>query len=123
VTQASSAIPVVPLYLALLFKVMKAAGNHEECIDHIDRLFRTALYTDDAPALDDVDRIRMDDWELSDAIQTAVVERWPIVSTATLPELADLEGIRGDFLKIFGFGVTGVDYDADIDPTLGRASS
>jgi enoyl-[acyl-carrier protein] reductase/trans-2-enoyl-CoA reductase (NAD+) len=65
----------------------------------------------------------MDDWELSDAIQAAVVERWPIVSTATLPELADLEGIRGDFLKIFGFGVTGVDYDADIDPTLGRASS
>ena len=121
VTQASSAIPVVPLYLALLFRVMKEAGNHEECIDHIGRLFRTALYSDGAPALDDVDRIRMDDWELSDAIQAEVVQRWPIVSTATLPELADLEGIRGDFLKIFGFGVTGVDYDADIDPTLGRA--
>ncbi len=117
VTQASSAIPVVPLYLALLFRVMKDAGNHEECIDHIDRLFRTALYSDDAPALDDVDRIRMDDWELSDAIQAEVVQRWPIVSTGTLPEL---EGLRGDFLKIFGFGIAGVDYNADIDPTLGR---
>ena len=120
VTQASSAIPVVPLYLALLFRVMKNAGNHEDCLAHIDRLFRTALYAPDAPTLDDVGRIRMDGWELSEAVQTEVGRRWPIVSTDNVADLADLDGIRGDFLKIFGFGIDGVDYEADVDPALGR---
>jgi enoyl-[acyl-carrier protein] reductase/trans-2-enoyl-CoA reductase (NAD+) len=122
VTQASSAIPVVPLYFALLFRVMKEAGNHEDCIAHIERLFHTALYGD-GPVdsyLDDVARIRMDDWELSAEIQAEVTRRWPIVAGHNVGELADLDGIRGDFLKIFGFGIDGVDYEADVDPTVGR---
>ena len=120
VTQASSAIPVVPLYLALLFRVMKDAGNHEDCIDHIERLFQAALYSSQAPILDKVGRIRLDDWELSDEIQAELTRRWPIVSTDNLAEVADLAGIQGDFLKLFGFGIEGVDYDADVDPTLGH---
>ncbi len=120
VTQASSAIPVVPLYLALLFRVMKNAGNHEDCLNHIDRLFRTALYSDTPPPFDDTGRIRMDDWELSEPVQAEVNRRWPIVSTDNAAELADLDGIRDDFLKIFGFGIDGVDYDADVDPAGGR---
>ncbi len=120
VTQASSAIPVVPLYLALLFRVMKTAGNHEDCLAHIDRLFRTALYSDAPPPFDDAGRIRMDDRELSESVQAEVNRRWPIVSTDNVAELADLDGIRGDFLRIFGFGIDGVDYDADVDPGVGR---
>lgn len=120
VTQASSAIPVVPLYLALLFRVMKNAGNHEDCLGQMDRLFRTALYADDPPPLDDAGRIRMDDRELSDLVQAEVNRRWPLVSTDNVAELADLDGIRDDFLRIFGFGVDGVDYDADVDPAGGR---
>ena len=120
VTQASSAIPVVPLYLALLFRVMKNAGNHEDCLGQIDRLFRAALYADDPPPFDDAGRIRMDDRELSAAVQAEVNRRWPIVSTDNVAELADLDGIRDDFLRIFGFGVDGVDYEADVDPAAGR---
>ena len=90
VTQASSAIPVVPLYLALLFRVMKSAGNHEDCLAHIDRLFRTALYADAPPPFDEAGRIRMDDWELSEAVQAEVNRRWPVVSTDNVAELADL---------------------------------
>ena len=123
VTQASSAIPVVPLYLALLFRVMKTAGNHEDCLAHIDRLFRTALYADARPPFDDAGRIRMDDRELSEPVQAEVNRRWPVVSTDNVAELADLDGIRDDFLRIFGFGVDGVDYDADVDPALGRGPS
>ena len=115
VTQASSAIPVVPLYFALLFRVMKDAHNHENCIDHIDRLFRGALYSGEAPNVDEVGRLRLDDRELSEAIQEEVLRRWPLVSGENVADLADLEGIRADFLKIFGFGLDGVDYDADVD--------
>ena len=120
VTQASSAIPVVPLYLSLLFRVMKDAGNHEDCLAHIDRLFRTGLYPDRDAGLDEVGRLRMDDFELSQPIQEEVVRRWPLVATDNLHELGDLEGVRNDFLGIFGFGVDGVDYEADVDPLLGR---
>lgn len=120
VTQASSAIPVVPLYFAILFRVMKDAGTHEDCIDQIDRLFHTALYSNQPLKLDDVGRIRMDDLEMKDEIQAEATRRWPIVSTNNVAELADLDGIRGDFLRIFGFGIDGVDYDADVDPTCGR---
>ena len=123
VTQASSAIPVVPLYLALLFRVMKSAGNHEDCLAHIDRLFRTALYAGAPPPFDEAGRIRMDDRELSEPVQAEVNRRWPVVSTDNVAELADLDGIRNDFLRIFGFGVDGVDYDADVDPALGRGPS
>ena len=118
VTQASSAIPVVPLYASLLFRVMKERNVHETVIEHIDRLFRTALYSPTPPDVDDVDRLRLDGVELSDAIQGEVKRRWPIVTTENLPTLADLDGFRADFLKIFGFGFAGVDYDEDLDPAM-----
>ena len=116
VTQASSAIPVVPLYASLVFKVMKDQGVHESVIEHIDRLFREKLYGDRRGEFDEVGRIRNDDWELTDAVQNAVRELWPAVTTENVLELSDLEGFRADFLRIFGFGFDGVDYDADISP-------
>ncbi len=121
VSQASSAIPVVPLYASLLFKVMKEAGSHENIIEHIYRLFATQLASGVEMNLDDAGRIRVDDWELADEIQDEVRRRWPLVCTENLDELADLQGFREDFLKIFGFGFAGVDYEADQDPTLGRS--
>jgi enoyl-[acyl-carrier protein] reductase / trans-2-enoyl-CoA reductase (NAD+) len=120
VSQASSAIPVVPLYASLLFRVMKEKGNHETCIEHIQRLFATQL-AGGSMNLDDAGRIRLDDVELSDDVQGEVKRRWPLVTTANLAELADLPGFRADFLRIFGFGFDGVDYEADQDPTLGRS--
>lgn len=116
VTQASSAIPVVPLYGVVLFKVMKEMGLHEGCIEQIDRLFRTVLPS--PAALDDAGRVRVDDWELSEPVQAEVKRRWALISTETLPELADLAGFRADFLKIFGFGLAGVDYSAEQDPQV-----
>jgi enoyl-[acyl-carrier protein] reductase/trans-2-enoyl-CoA reductase (NAD+) len=121
VSQASSAIPVVPLYASLLFRVMKNAGLHEEIIEHIYRLFATQLASGATLNLDDEGRIRVDDIELSDEIQGEVKRLWPLVTTENLPEYGDLEGFRSDFLKIFGFGFDGVDYDAEQDPTLGRS--
>jgi enoyl-[acyl-carrier protein] reductase / trans-2-enoyl-CoA reductase (NAD+) len=120
VSQASAAIPVVPLYASLLFRVMKDQGLHENTIQHIYRLFATQL-TGGERNLDDEGRIRLDDVELSEAVQGEVKRRWPLVTTDNLDELADLPGFRADFLKIFGFGIDGVDYEADQDPTLGRS--
>ena len=120
VTQASSAIPVVSLYMSLLFKVMKEQGVHEGPIEHIHRLFATQLATGATPRLDEAGRIRMDDVELSASVQDEVKRRWPLVTTENLKEFGDLEGYNADFLKIFGFGFEGVDYAADIDPTLGK---
>ncbi len=120
VSQASAAIPVVPLYVALLFKVMKEQGNHEDIISHIYRMFATQLQQGATQRLDEEGRIRMDDVELSAAVQDEVQRRWPLVNTENLAELGDLEGFRQDFLKIFGFGFAGVDYGADVDPGLGR---
>jgi enoyl-[acyl-carrier protein] reductase/trans-2-enoyl-CoA reductase (NAD+) len=116
VTQASSAIPVVPLYGTVLFKVMKQLGLHEGCIEQIDRLFRTRLGKD-AP-LDEAQRLRVDDWELSPEVQTEVSRRWPLLSTETLGELADLAEYRSQFLRLFGFGIDGVDYAQDVDPRV-----
>ncbi|MDG1704466.1 MAG: trans-2-enoyl-CoA reductase family protein [Pseudomonadales bacterium] len=116
VSQASAAIPVVPLYAALLFQVMKEQGSHEECIEHIDRLFTSQLQIGATMRLDDAGRIRVDDLELAEVVQTEVKRRWPLVDTDNLPELGDLAGFREDFLKIFGFGIQGVDYDAEVDP-------
>ena len=118
VTQASSAIPVVPLYFSLLFDVMKEQGTHEDCLAHINRLFRTGLYGGDKPNLDSAGRIRMDDWELAPHVQAKVRERWSMVTTKNVAKLADLKGIREDFLKIFGFGMAGVNYEEDVSPTL-----
>ena len=116
VSQASAAIPVVPLYAALLFQVMKEQGSHEECIEHIDRLFTSQLQSGSTVRLDDAGRIRVDDLELAEVVQTEVKRRWPLVDTDNLLELGDLAGFREDFLKIFGFGIQGVDYDAEVDP-------
>jgi len=120
VSQASSAIPVVPLYAALLFKVMKEKGMHEDIISHIYRMFATQIKAGSDMHLDPQGRIRMDNVELSDEVQDEGKRRWPLVTTENLDELGDLTGFREDFLKIFGFGFDGVDYDADVDPTLGR---
>jgi enoyl-[acyl-carrier protein] reductase/trans-2-enoyl-CoA reductase (NAD+) len=119
VTQSSSAIPVVPLYMALLFKVMKANGTHEDCLRHIDRLFRDVLYGSNAAAhTDEKGRLRVDDLELREDIQTEIRRRWELVTSDKLGDFGDLDGYRADFLKIFGFGVDGVDYDADISPLV-----
>lgn len=114
VTQASSAIPVVPLYISILYKAMKAAGNHEECAEQMDRLFRERLNSP-TPALDDAGRIRLDDWEMADDIQNLIAERWSTVTTENLAELADFAGYQESFQRLFGFGLPGVDYSADVD--------
>lgn len=117
VTQASSAIPVVPLYISILFKIMKAKGNHEDCIEQMVRLLNERLYGDDL-ALDSEGRIRVDDWEMEPAIQAAVEEVWPRIDTANLRELSDFDGYQENFLNLFGFGIEGVDYDAEVEVDL-----
>ncbi|MCB1276539.1 enoyl-ACP reductase FabV [Prosthecobacter sp.] len=114
VTQASSAIPVVPLYISLLYKVMKAEGTHEDCIEQMDRLFRERLYNGN-PQPDEAGRIRVDDWEMAPAVQELVGKRWAEVNTENLAELGDFEGYQSSFLRLFGFGLDGVDYNADVD--------
>ena len=120
VTQASSAIPAMPIYLAILFKVMKAKGTHEGCIEQIDRLFREAMYGD--KALDDEGRQRVDDLELLPEVQAEVAELWSQIDTDNLDELSDFAGYREEFLQLFGFEVPGVDYDADVDPVANIAN-
>ncbi|WP_434341497.1 enoyl-ACP reductase FabV [Motilimonas cestriensis] len=116
VTQASAAIPVMPLYLAMAFKIMRAQGIHEGCMDQIYRLFDARLYKVDgsAPETDDSNRLRLDDWELRDSVQDACKALWPQVTTENLFELTDYQLYKDEFLKLFGFGVDGVDYDADV---------
>jgi enoyl-[acyl-carrier protein] reductase/trans-2-enoyl-CoA reductase (NAD+) len=123
VTQASSAIPVVPLYISILFKIMKAAGNHEDCIEQMVRLLNERLYGEDTQ-LDSLGRIRVDDWEMLPEIQEKVAEIWPQINTDNLRELSDFEGYQEGFLNLFGFGLPGVDYEADteVDRPLPSAS-
>jgi enoyl-[acyl-carrier protein] reductase/trans-2-enoyl-CoA reductase (NAD+) len=116
VTQASAAIPAMPIYLAILFKVMKARGVHEGCIEQINRLFRERLYGDGE--LDEAGRLRVDQLELDPAVQAEVAGIWDQISTDNLRSLADFEGYRQEFLQLFGFGVAGVDYDADVNPEV-----
>lgn len=116
VTQASSAIPVVPLYISILYKIMKAKGTHEGCIEQIDRLFRTQMYGGMGLEFDDAGRVRIDDWEMRPETQAEVAALWPQVNTENLPALTDIAGYRSEFLKLFGFGLPGINYDADIDP-------
>lgn len=116
VTQASSAIPVVPLYISILYKVMKAAGTHEGCIEQMQRLFATQLYNGNSPKFDSEGRVRVDDWEMRPEIQNPVSEIWPKVTTENLAQLTDIAGYRTEFLKLFGFGLPGVNYDAEVDP-------
>jgi enoyl-[acyl-carrier protein] reductase/trans-2-enoyl-CoA reductase (NAD+) len=117
VTQASAAIPAMPIYLAILFKVMKERGVHEGCIEQVDGLFRDSLYGS-APKFDDEGRLRADDKELDPAVQSAVGELWARIDSDNLRELSDFEGYRREFLQLFGFEVDGVDYDADVDPVV-----
>lgn len=116
VTQASSAIPVIPLYVSMVFKIMKAKGLHEGCIEQINRLFHDRLYrTDGKPAETDPEgRVRLDDWELRDDVQAECKALWPNVTTANLWDETDYAGYKHEFIKLFGFEVKGIDYDADL---------
>jgi enoyl-[acyl-carrier protein] reductase/trans-2-enoyl-CoA reductase (NAD+) len=120
VTQASSAIPVMPLYIAMVFKKMRQEGLHEGCMDQIYRMFTERLYRADgqAPAVDDAQRLRLDDWELREDIQQHCRDLWPQVTTENLSELADYMEYKAEFLKLFGFGIEGIDYDADVDTNV-----
>ncbi len=115
VTQASSAIPVVPLYISLLYKDMKERGIHEGCIEQVQRLFADHLSSKNGPVLDDRQRIRIDDWEMRDDVQAAVADAWERVTTENLSDLSDFAGYKKEFLRLFGFGLDGVDYQSDID--------
>lgn len=117
VTQASAAIPAMPIYLAILFKVMKARGVHEGCIEQVDRLFRNSLYGDKAGP-DDEGRLRADDLELDPDVQAEVAAIWNQIDTDNLKSLSDFDGYRREFLQLFGFEVDGVDYEADVDPVV-----
>ena len=117
VTQASSAIPVMPLYISLIYGVMKQEGTHEGCIEQIYRLFTEGLYAA-APQLDEAGRLRMDGKETNQATQAKIKALWDQVTQENFHELADYQGYHADFLKLFGFGLAGVDYDADVDPVV-----
>jgi enoyl-[acyl-carrier protein] reductase/trans-2-enoyl-CoA reductase (NAD+) len=118
VTQASSAIPVVPLYMSILFKLMKEKGTHEGCIEQMYRLFKDFLYNPDGTKVDDKGRIRIDDLEMLPDIQEKVVELWGQVNTDNLGELTDIESYRHYFYELFGFELDGIDYQADVDPNV-----
>jgi enoyl-[acyl-carrier protein] reductase / trans-2-enoyl-CoA reductase (NAD+) len=117
VTQASAAIPVMPLYISICFKVMKEMKLHEGTIEQIDRMFRTQLYNDQSTR-DESQRIRMDDWELRSEVQQAVKGIWPLVTTENLYEITDYKSYKAEFLKLFGFGISSINYEADVDPVV-----
>jgi enoyl-[acyl-carrier protein] reductase/trans-2-enoyl-CoA reductase (NAD+) len=113
VTQASSAIPIMPLYLAMLFKEMKRDGSHEGCIEQLYRLYTECLYSTD-PRTDEEGRLRCDELELRPEVQAVVAAAWAKISTENLAELTDFAGYKEEFLTLFGFGLEGVDYQADV---------
>ncbi len=115
VTQASSAIPVIPLYISLLYKVMKAEGIHEGCIEQMQRLFADRLFNGGEIPVDEKGRIRVDDWEMREDIQAKVDELWEKATTENLPSIGDLQGYSDDFYNLFGFKIDGVDYTADVN--------
>lgn len=114
VTQSSAAIPVMPLYLALLFRIMKEQGTHEGCIEQIYRLFSECLYNA-SPRLDDAGRNRVDEKEITPEVQKEVEKLWPQVTTENLNDISDFRGFRTEFMQLFGFNVDGVDYEADVE--------
>jgi enoyl-[acyl-carrier protein] reductase / trans-2-enoyl-CoA reductase (NAD+) len=118
VTQASSAIPVIPLYMSILFKIMKAEGTSEGCIEQIQRLFQDRLYTGNPIPTDEQGRIRIDDLEMKPVVQAKVAELWETATTENLASIGDLEGYSHDFYKLFGFKVEGVDYAADVNEVV-----
>ena len=117
VTQASSAIPVMPLYLSILFKEMKAAGTHEGCIEQLGRLFKECIYAEQ-PRLDEAHRFRVDELEMLPEMQAQVESVWAAVTTENLRELTDFEGYQTEFLKLFGFGMANVNYEQDVQPIV-----
>ena len=117
VTQASSAIPIMPLYLAMLFKEMKARGTHEGCIEQLYRLFTECLYSD-SPRTDEEGRLRVDELEMDPQVQSAVAESWSEISTENLLSSTDFKGYKQDFLNLFGFELDGVDYEAEVKPEV-----
>lgn len=117
VTQASSAIPVMPLYLSILFKKMKEEGTHEGCIEQLQRLFKECVYAD-SPRLDDDNRYRVDELELRPDLQAAIEAIWPNITTENLNELSDFAAYRSEFLRLFGFAIEGVDYEQEVDPAI-----
>ena len=118
VTQASSAIPIMPLYISILYKVMKAEGTHEGCIEQIQGLFERQIYTAGQADIDDDGRWRMDGEELKDSVQAQVAGLWDSVNTDNIGELTDFKGYHQEFLRLFGFGIDGVDYEADTSPLV-----
>jgi enoyl-[acyl-carrier protein] reductase/trans-2-enoyl-CoA reductase (NAD+) len=119
VTQSSSVIPFIPLYFVILMKVMKAKGVHEDCIQQVYRLFAERLYNGrafDQIPVDEAGRVRIDDLEMLPDVQAEVNKLWAVVSSDNVNAIADVTGYNSDFLRLFGFGMDGVDYDADTDP-------
>ncbi len=121
VTQSSSAIPIVPLYISILYKVMKEMNLHEGCIEQMYRLFAEKLYKDGVKT-DSEGLIRLDDWEMRDDVQAKVTEAWNKINESNLGELADIDGYNKDFIQIFGFEADDVDYDAETDTAVGIES-
>ncbi len=117
VTQASSAIPVMPLYLSILFKEMQADGTHEGCIEQLGRLYKECIYNA-APRLDEDNRYRVDELELRPEMQAKVEAIWPQITTDNLNELSDFAAYKSEFLRLFGFGIENVDYEADVSPLI-----
>ncbi len=118
VTRASAVIPAVPLYISLLYKVMKDKGLHEGCIQQMCRLYRDYLFAGTHPTLDDKGRIRIDDWEMREDVQKEVAELWQKVTTENLKKLADIDGFKQEFLRHHGFDMPGVDYSQDVEPDV-----
>ena len=114
VTRASAVIPGVPLYISLLYKVMKAKGLHENCIHQIYRLYHDFLFSPEPAATDEMGRLRLDDWEMRPDVQAEVAELWQRVDEENVAQLADLDGFREEFLRHHGFGIPGIDYGQDI---------
>ncbi|OFC70756.1 enoyl-ACP reductase FabV [Alteromonas confluentis] len=117
VTQASSAIPVMPLYISLIYKVMKEEGTHEGCIEQIFGLYTECLYGETG-AVDEANRYRMDGKETNDATQAKIKALWDQVTQDNFHELSDYAGYHHEFLKLFGFDIPGVDYEADVDTAV-----
>lgn len=115
VTQASSAIPVVPLYISILYKIMKESGTHEGCIEQMYRLFAQRLFNNSNLKLDEEGRIRIDDWEMAPEVQSKIKALWPKVTTDSLDQMADFNGYQQEFLKLFGFGIANINYDKEVD--------
>ncbi|MGL4761185.1 MAG: enoyl-ACP reductase FabV [Sarcina sp.] len=114
VTQASSAIPVISLYVSLLYKVMKEKGIHEGCIEQIYRLFEQ-LYGKEELNFDKEGRIRLDDLEMRADVQEEIIKIWPLINSENVFEITDVEGFRNDFFRLFGFGFENVDYTEDVN--------